>query len=98
MCGILGITKFNNLGINDISFLKLLKTQLHRGPDSQFYKKSDDLILGNTRLAIIGLKSKEAYLPIADDSAMLAFNGEIYNYKELNAILLKEKFFFKNCF
>ncbi len=95
MCGILGITKFNNLGINDISFLELLKTQLHRGPDSQFYKKSDDLILGNTRLAIIGLKSEEASLPIADDCAMLAFNGEIYNYKELNAILLKEKIFTK---
>lgn len=93
MCGIIGITRFNNFGINENTFKELLKTLEHRGPDSQSYKKTDDLILGNTRLAIIGLENKEAELPIVDNNAMLAFNGEIYNYKQLNKILLKENIF-----
>ena len=57
----------------------------HRGPDfSQTYKDPHHTVLGHNRLAIIDLSS-DANQPFADESNRyhLVFNGEIYNYTEL---------------
>lgn len=58
-----------------------------RGPDESGSFVGDDFIAGHTRLAIIDLKG--GHQPMRDRSGrwVLAFNGEIYNYRELRTQL-----------
>ncbi|HVM08448.1 MAG TPA: asparagine synthase (glutamine-hydrolyzing) [Acidimicrobiales bacterium] len=56
----------------------------HRGPDGRDLFVGDDVVLGHTRLAIID-RTARSDQPMVDSptGAVLVFNGEIYNYKEL---------------
>ena len=56
----------------------------HRGPDHSSYWVDTDkgVFLGHTRLSIIDL-SELSNQPMVRNGAVLAYNGEIYNYKEL---------------
>jgi asparagine synthase (glutamine-hydrolysing) len=62
----------------------------HRGPDATGIWSSDggpaDMQLGHLRLSIIDL-STAADQPLVKDGLSLAYNGELYNYKELRAEL-----------
>lgn len=64
----------------------------HGGPDDQgiFSDETVSLVFGNRRLSIIDL-SANGHQPMADTGqrAWITFNGEIYNYRELKAELLK---------
>lgn len=55
----------------------------HRGPDEQSYVSSDDFELEFSRLTITG--SIQGQVPVYSDRGkwMVAFNGEIYNFKQL---------------
>ncbi len=55
----------------------------HRGPDEQSYLSGDDFELEFSRLTITG--SLEGSVPVYSNNKgwMVAFNGEIYNYKGL---------------
>jgi asparagine synthase (glutamine-hydrolysing) len=59
----------------------------HRGPDGDglFVSPSGCCVLGHRRLAILDL-TKEAAQPMtsADDRFTLAYNGELYNFRELH--------------
>jgi asparagine synthase (glutamine-hydrolysing) len=67
----------------------------HRGPDDEGHLVTrcvhGTLMLGHTRLSIIDL-SALGHQPMRSDDGRLtvAFNGEIYNYKELRADLVRE--------
>ena len=63
---------------------RILKTLSQRGPDAQGVFSHDNLHLFHTRLSITG-DSKKYDQPILSKcrNYVLAFNGEIYNYKEL---------------
>lgn len=84
MCGIAGVLNFINL--RELDFVESLKCIKHRGPDDQgvFFNKIDKIALGNTRLAIQDLSNNGA-LPIRSFSNryLLAYNGEIYNFRQL---------------
>ena len=92
MCGIAGY-----LGkgfIDDVIIDRTLKALHHRGPDSKgYYHTSDDLsnnlYLLHTRLNIIDIE-KRSNQPYHLGAFTLIFNGEIYNYLEIKALLLKE--------
>lgn len=62
------------------------RRQSHRGPDDsgEFVDKDAGVGLGHVRLSILDL-SPLGHQPMADDaqSAVIVFNGEIYNFKEL---------------
>lgn len=60
------------------------ETIAHRGPDGQGVYTNYPVCLGHLRLSIIDL-SENAAQPMfnEDNSVVLIFNGEIYNYKEL---------------
>lgn len=86
MCGINGC-----LGRRSIDKVKLRIDNMnvslaHRGPDAEGVYISADLrvALGQRRLSIVDLdvRSNQPFI-IGEDEAVLVFNGEIYNYKEL---------------
>ncbi len=60
----------------------------HRGPDAEGFFTEGEAALGHRRLSIIDL-SDAANQPMEDVSGryVLVFNGEIYNYREIKALL-----------
>lgn len=67
----------------------------HRGPDDEGYYVSGPVGLGFRRLSIIDLQTGHQPLSNEDNSVWIAFNGEIYNYQELRALLLTKGHAFK---
>lgn len=69
----------------------------HGGPDDEgiFLDNKVNLAFGNRRLSIIDLSSN-GHQPMSDtqQKAWITFNGEIYNYRELRAQLIKAGFGF----
>lgn len=84
MCGITGFKNFSNRSDLQESLQKATDCLKLRGPDNQATYFDKSVGLGHTRLSIIDTSSK-AHQPMTDQSGryILAFNGEIYNYKEL---------------
>lgn len=60
----------------------------HRGPDGQGQQRVGAALLGHTRLSIIDLGGGAQPMTSVDGAATIAFNGEIYNYRELRADLV----------
>jgi asparagine synthase (glutamine-hydrolysing) len=88
MCGIAGIYAYH-YAANPIDAGELCRVRdrmAARGPDGAGMWCSDDERVGlaNRRLAIIDLsKSGAQPMASADGKAIITFNGEIYNYREL---------------
>src|SRR5437763_2130876 len=59
----------------------------HRGPDDQGTWVGDGVALGMRRLAIIDLTGGHQPIFNEDHSILTVFNGEIYNYHELQKVL-----------
>lgn len=89
MCGILGQINLNQ-SIEKNTFQKMLNTIEHRGPDDEgtFFNAETNLALGHRRLSFLDL-SEAGRQPISNENKKITvtFNGEIYNYLELRAIL-----------
>ncbi len=95
MCGIAGSYNF------PVDINAFLHSQNSRGPDASQYVSlttlgGESLTLAHNRLKIICL-SDEANQPFSDKDGQffLSFNGEIYNYLELKAMLEAEGVSFK---
>ena len=58
----------------------------HRGPDGEGVWSQPGVALSHRRLAILDL-SESAHQPMAFDSQVLTYNGEIYNHERLRADL-----------
>lgn len=91
MCGIAGIVSLNkNLILNLSEKLEVMSNILiHRGPDGvgQWINKKKDVGFVHRRLAVIDL-SESATQPMKGKSdTVVTYNGEIYNYKELQKSL-----------
>jgi asparagine synthase (glutamine-hydrolysing) len=88
MCGISGICNISNLSFSiKTSDLNSMKNELnHRGPDDSGIWASDYHKIGfaHNRLSIIDLSSS-GHQPMLDseNTIVVSFNGEIYNYKSL---------------
>ena len=98
MCGIAGY--FSPEGRFKKHELETITNALaHRGPDASGYFLENAVGLGHRRLSIIDL-SEAANQPFfsRNNRFALVFNGEIYNYKEIEAELKKtdKKFSAKN--
>ncbi|EJE8737476.1 asparagine synthase (glutamine-hydrolyzing) [Vibrio vulnificus] len=84
MCGIVGA-----IGDLESSLVEDMVQQMsHRGPDNISTYSSENVHLGHARLSIIDL-SQSSNQPLWDvqKKACIVFNGEIYNYKELQTEL-----------
>ena len=79
MCGIAGI-----YGVSDKTLVKRMCDKIiHRGPDEDGYYVDGNVSLGMRRLSIIDLSTGSQPVFNEDESIVVVFNGEIYNFKEL---------------
>lgn len=62
----------------------------HRGPDDDDYYLDDDIALGFRRLSIIDLEGGRQPILNEDETKVLVFNGEIYNYRDLRKDLIEK--------
>lgn len=92
MCGIAGFCNLNGDWKANIG--RMNRRMHHRGPDAEGVWASGDgnVVLGHKRLSIVDLSENGAQ-PMESHSGrfVIAFNGEIYNYKKIAAKLLEEK-------
>ena len=67
----------------------------HRGPDSRGYwiSKCKDVIICNTRLAVVDPKNKVSVPLKYENNFILSFNGEIYDYKIQKKLAKNHNFF-----
>lgn len=97
MCGINGIFEYSNNDLDLTNFIQKMNGRLsHRGPDDSGFwiNKSKDLVLGQTRLSIIDL-SNAGHQPMVDaqKNNVIVYNGEVFNFKNLNEKYLKQEMF-----
>lgn len=84
MCGIGGIYEYQNQTVVDPLVLEAMQQVIqHRGPDDVGYYTDGNLGIFNRRLSIIDLPGGHQPIFNEDQSIVIVFNGEIYNYKEL---------------
>lgn len=88
MCGIAGEI---GVGFDDASTVSVQLAMLrHRGPDAEGAFETANGWVGQTRLAIIDLERGDPPIANEDGTIGVALNGEIYNYRELRAGLIRE--------
>lgn len=94
MCGFIGF--FNDERVENEAVLHSMTDAIaHRGPDDADYFTDGQISLGFRRLSIIDLESGRQPILNEDQTLVLTFNGEIYNYQELREDLLKKGHIFK---
>ena len=84
MCGITGV--FDTRGLRPVAYSVLQRmnnSQLHRGPDEGSLHIEPGLGFGHRRLSIIDIATGQQPLFNEDQSVVVVFNGEIYNYRQL---------------
>jgi asparagine synthase (glutamine-hydrolysing) len=88
MCGINGIFAYGGGAVDRDELLVSRECMRSRGPDAADLWISDDgrVGLAHRRLAIIDLSPGGAQ-PMRRGERVIIFNGEIYNYRELRALL-----------
>ncbi len=100
MCRIAGIanSSFSEEGL--IAQLKAMNSaQCHGGPDDEGFYTSPEkhLILGHRRLSILDLSQSGHQPMLSDDQKIVvAFNGEIYNFRSIKTLLQKTGYQFKS--
>lgn len=91
MCGIAGIIKAQYTE-QEVGYVRAMCGKLHhRGPDGSGIKELHGAIFGHTRLSIIDLSVNGAQpMSTSDGRYHITYNGEIYNFPEIKAGLLKK--------
>lgn len=96
MCGIAGFLRLDGsaglpgpdtAGLDQRCLRRMTDALAHRGPDGEGFFDDGRLALGHRRLAIIDLSTGDQPMVNARRDAVIAFNGEIYNYLELKSEL-----------
>jgi asparagine synthase (glutamine-hydrolysing) len=84
MCGIAGFHGHPGEGESPELVLRSMVAAIrHRGPDEQGYFVDRGVGLGHARLSIIDLSTGQQPMANEDGTVWVTFNGEIFNYVEL---------------
>src|SRR5215469_4448182 len=83
MCGISGILKLDGSMADDSRLRLMIATLRHRGPDANGINLFGPCGLAHARLSIIDLSGGAQPMSSADGRLWITFNGEIFNYIEL---------------
>lgn len=88
MCGIVG---FISKDESKKEVIKVMANKIaHRGTDQEGYYIEDKIALGHRRLSIIDVENGAQPMLNKEKNIVLTFNGEIYNYKQLQEELMKK--------
>ncbi len=91
MCGIAGILNQDPQQPVEPGLLRSMAEAIaHRGPDAAGYWIASGIGLAHRRLSIIDLAGGGQPLGNEDGSIQVVFNGEIYNYRELQQRLIEK--------
>jgi asparagine synthase (glutamine-hydrolysing) len=95
MCGLAGMVDSKlSREQGDALLTRMLNSIRHRGPDNSSRWIDMPVMLGHNRLSIIAL-SEDANQPMEFEDLVIVYNGEVYNYLELRAELIKEGYAFR---
>ena len=88
MCGICGIVQpTDGPPVEPLSVCAMARAMRHRGPDDEGFFHEPRAALGARRLSIIDVEGGHQPIANEDDTLVIVFNGEIYNYRELRRFL-----------
>ncbi|MEE4254751.1 MAG: asparagine synthetase B, partial [Desulfuromusa sp.] len=95
MCGIAGILNLNQLDqATETTVAKMITMLRHRGPDESGLYRDGDICLGHARLSILGLECGVQPISNVDESLWIVYNGEVFNYLELQEDLIQKGYQF----
>jgi len=84
MCGICGIFNYKSgEPVNESQIHAMARSMVHRGPDDEGFHLDGEAGIGVRRLSIIDLDGGHQPISNEDGTIWVAFNGEIYNYRDL---------------
>jgi len=96
MCGIAGIFHAETpKPVDPARVERMCDALAHRGPDGAGVWTDHGVGLGHRRLSIIDLAGSPQPMHSADGRAVIVFNGEIYNFRELRRELEQAGFAFR---
>ena len=95
MCGISLIYHRDGRRAEAGTIRRMVKSIAHRGPDALTQVERGPVALGHARLSIVDVAGGTQPMLSDDGRLALVFNGEIYNYRELRAVLEKDGVQFK---
>ena len=81
MCGFVGYV--NQKDVPSTTINAMADRIKHRGPDDEAFFEDDQAVMGFRRLSIIDLAHGKQPMYNRDQTKVLTFNGEIYNYQEI---------------
>jgi asparagine synthase (glutamine-hydrolysing) len=88
MCGIAGLYHCGTpKPVDPARVARMADALAHRGPDGSGVWTAPGVGLGHRRLSIIDIAGSPQPMHSVDGRAVIVFNGEIYNYRELRAEL-----------
>ena len=88
MCGFVFAYSQAGIGVPDQRLLDRMDSAIrHRGPDAHGQRQTTRAALRHRRLAIIDLAGGQQPMSSADGQVWIVFNGEIYNFREVQAEL-----------
>src|SRR5215467_14541793 len=88
MCGICGFVSLTGAPVPHERVLREMNATIRRrGPDGEGYLTRAPVGLAMRRLAIVDLDGGQQPISNEDGAITVVFNGEIYNYRELRALL-----------
>lgn len=91
MCGIAGFVTKNYEQLNEQALVEMGNAIAHRGPDAHGEYLDETIGLCHRRLSILDLSDAGKQPMFSDDnSIVIVFNGEIYNFLELKEELVKQ--------
>ncbi|MBN2321710.1 MAG: amidotransferase 1, exosortase A system-associated [Acidobacteria bacterium] len=97
MCGICGFLYFDNRPVDSKLAERMSDVQKHRGPDQSGVYSGPGIALAHRRLSIIDLASGRQPLSNENEKVWITYNGEIYNFEDLNRMLAGKHRFRTRC-
>jgi asparagine synthase (glutamine-hydrolysing) len=96
VCGVVGEYRFDGTPVAARRLAAMRDAVAHRGPDAEGLYRDRHVGLAHRRLAVIDL-SPEANQPMQspDGRTVISFNGEIYNFRDLRAVLERQGYGFR---
>ncbi len=92
MCGIVGVRRFDGRPVDERLLRAMAARLRHRGPDGDGFATyaGGSVGFGHTRLSIIDVAGSPQPMSSANGSCHLTYNGEIFDYRERRAELVRD--------